>query len=128
MALAKLCQAAENKFVGVQCGLLDQISSLYGKAFHAIMIDCQSLTVERTPMIWEVAVVVCNSEVKHALVGGEYNELRQQCEAAAKALGVAALRAVDPPMLIDDAVRKSVIRAPSAKTCQLSQITPHCQV
>jgi len=99
LALAKLCQAAENKFVGVQCGLLDQISSLYGKAFHAIMIDCQQLSVERVPMIGEVAVVVCNSGVKHALVGGEYNELRQQCEAAAKALGVPALRAVDPATL-----------------------------
>lgn len=99
MALAKLCQAAENKFVGVQCGLLDQISSLYGKAFHAIMIDCQQLSVERVPMIGEVSVVVCNSNVKHALVGGEYNELRQQCEGAAKALGVPALRAVDMPTL-----------------------------
>jgi galactokinase len=99
LALAKLCQAAENKFVGVQCGLLDQISSLYGRAFHAIMIDCQRLSVERAPMVGDVAVVVCNSGVKHALAGGEYNELRQQCEAAAKALGVPALRAVDPPML-----------------------------
>ena len=86
--------------MGVQCGLLDQISSLYGKAFHAIMIDCQKLSVERVPMIGEIAIVVCNSGVKHALVGGEYNELRQQCEAAAKALG-ACLRcgAVDPAML-----------------------------
>ncbi|HWD18379.1 MAG TPA: galactokinase [Verrucomicrobiae bacterium] len=99
LALAKICQAAENKFVGVQCGLLDQISSLFGQAFHAIMIDCQELSVERVPMIGEVAVVVCNSGVKHALVGGEYNELRQQCEGAAKALGVRALRAVDPAML-----------------------------
>jgi galactokinase len=99
LALARLCQAAENKFVGVQCGLLDQISSLYGKAFHAIMIDCQQLSVERVPMIGEVAVVVCNSGVKHALIGGEYNELRQQCEAAATALGVPALRAVDAAML-----------------------------
>jgi galactokinase len=99
LSLAKICQAAENKFVGVQCGLLDQISSLFGKAFHAIMIDCQKLSVERVPMIGEIAIVVCNSGVKHALVGGEYNELRQQCEAAAKALGVAALRAVDPALL-----------------------------
>jgi len=99
MALAKLCQAAENKFVGVQCGLLDQISSLYGKAFHAILIDCQQLSVERVPMIGEVSVVVCNSNVKHALVGGEYNELRQQCEGAARALGVHALRAIDMPTL-----------------------------
>jgi galactokinase len=50
-------------------------------------------------MIGEIAVVVCNSGVKHALVGGEYNELRARCEAAAKALGVKSLRAVDPPFL-----------------------------
>jgi galactokinase len=99
LALAKLCQRAENKFVGVQCGILDQISSLYGKAFHAILIDCQRLTVESVPMIGEIAIVVCNSGVKHSLVGGEYNELRQQCEQAARAIGVKSLRAVDSRML-----------------------------
>ena len=99
MCLAKLCQAAENKFVGVRSGLLDQISSLYGKAFHAILIDCRELSVNRAPMIGDISLVVCNSGVKHALVGGEYNELRQQCEAAARALGVKALRAVDAKML-----------------------------
>ena len=99
LLLAKLCQRAENQFVGVNCGLLDQVSSLFGKAHHAVMIDCQSLTVETVPMVGEVAVVVCNSGVKHELVGGEYNERRQMCEAAAKALGVRALRAIDPPRL-----------------------------
>jgi galactokinase len=99
LALAKLCQAAENKFVGVQSGLLDQISSLFGKAFHVILIDCRELSVDRAPMIGEVSLVVCSSGVKHSLVGGEYNELRQQCEAAARALGVKALRAVDAKML-----------------------------
>jgi galactokinase len=99
LVLAKICQAAENKFVGVNCGLLDQISSLFGRAAHAITIDCQSLTVGNVPMVGDIAVVVCNSNVKHALIGGEYNELRQQCEAAAKALGVKFLRAVDMPTL-----------------------------
>jgi len=95
LVLAKICQAAENKFVGVNCGLLDQISSLFGRQAHAITIDCQSLSVGNVPMVGDVAIVVCNSNVKHALVGGEYNELRQQCEAAAKALGVKFLRFVD---------------------------------
>jgi galactokinase len=95
LVIAKICQAAENKFVGVNCGLLDQISSLFGKAAHAISIDCQSLTVGNVPMVGDIAVVVCNSNVKHALVGGEYNELRQKCEEAAKALGVQFLRSVD---------------------------------
>lgn len=99
LALAKVCQAAENKFVGVNCGLLDQISSLYGKSAHAISIDCQSLTVGNVPMVGDIAIVVCNSNVKHALVGGEYNELRQKCEESAKALGVKFLRAIDPQTL-----------------------------
>lgn len=97
--IAKLCQAAENEFVGVKCGLLDQISSLFGRAFHAIEIDFQSLVVEPVPMIGEIAVVVCNTGVKHALVGGEYNELRAHCEAAARALGAKSLRSVNAKRL-----------------------------
>jgi galactokinase len=97
--IAKLCQAAENQFVGVQSGLLDQISCLFGKAFHAVEIDCQSLAIERLPLIGEIAVVVCQTGVKHELVDGEYNALRQHCEAAAQALGVKSLRSVDLPML-----------------------------
>lgn len=99
LAVAKVCQAAENNFVGVKSGLLDQISSLFGKAHHAMLIDFLNLTVELVPMIGDLAIVVCNSGVKHSLVGGEYNELRRECEAAAAAMGVKNLRAVDPKTL-----------------------------
>src|SRR5262245_7218481 len=92
--LAKLCQAAENQFVGVQSGLLDQISSLFGKAWHVMSIDFQTLKVDQASMIGE-AIIVCNSGVKHELVGGEYNELRQNCESAAQKLGAKSLRAVE---------------------------------
>jgi galactokinase len=105
--IAKLCQAAENQFVGVHSGLLDQISCLFGKAFHVMEIDCQSLAVERLPLIGEIAVVVCPSGVKHELIGSEYNTLRQHCEAAAQALGVKSLRSVDPPMLAANKSRLS---------------------
>jgi galactokinase len=91
---AKLCQAAENQFVGVQSGLLDQISSLFGKAWQVMSIDFQSLKVDQAPMVGE-AIIVCNSGVKHELVGGEYNELRQNCESAAKKLGAKSLRSVE---------------------------------
>jgi galactokinase len=94
LELAKLCRAAENEFVGVKCGILDQVSSLFGKAWSVIDIDCRSLAVENSPMAGE-AIIVCNSNVKHALVGGEYNELRANCESAAKKLGAQALRTVD---------------------------------
>lgn len=96
---AKLCLAAENDFVGVQCGLLDQISTLFGRACHALEIDCQSMAIEAVPLVGEIVLVVCPSGVKHELVAGEYNELRQQCEAAAAALGVKSLRSVDSRML-----------------------------
>src|SRR6267378_4206704 len=95
---AKLCQAAENKFVGVQSGLLDQISSLFGKAWHVMSIDFRFLTIQRQPLIGE-AIIVCNSGVKHALIGGEYNELRQNCESAARKLGAKSLRSVELRLL-----------------------------
>jgi len=100
LALARLCQAAENRFVGVNCGLLDHLSSLFGAAHHVILIDCQSLGVDWTPFAPDLAVVVCHSGVHHALVAGEYNDRRAACEAAARALGVPALRAVTPAMLV----------------------------
>jgi galactokinase len=92
MLFAKACQAAENQFVGVNCGLLDHISSLFGRAWQVILIDCLHLTVNWSPLHGDIAVVVCHSGVKHALVGGEYNDRRAHCESAAKALGVPSLR------------------------------------
>jgi len=94
LPFAKLCRAAENEFVGVPCGILDQISSLFGKAWNAINIDCRFLSVEHAPLIGE-ALIVCETGVKHALVGGEYAELRRNCEAAAQKLHAKSLRAVE---------------------------------
>ena len=94
LAMAKWCRDAENEFVGVRCCLLDMISSLYGKAGHTMEIDFRSLTVQVEPLEGE-AIVVCNSGVKHALVAGAYNDLRQNCENAARKLGHSSLRTVD---------------------------------
>jgi galactokinase len=96
LEMARLCQAAENEFVGLKCGILDQVTCLFGKAFHAVEIDCQSLAIELVPMFGEVALVVCDSGVKHQLASGGYNALRTHCHAAARALGAASLRSVDP--------------------------------
>ena len=94
MHYARLCRAAENEFVGVPCGILDQVSSLFGKAWNVMNIDCRFLTVETAPIIGE-AMIVCDSGVKHALVGGEYAELRQNCESAAQKLHAKSLRTVE---------------------------------
>jgi galactokinase len=91
---ARLCRAAENEFVGVPCGILDQVSALFGRAWNVMSIDCQSLTVHHAPLSG-VALVVCHSGVKHALVGGEYKELRDNCESAARKLGTKFLRTVE---------------------------------
>jgi galactokinase len=94
LPLARICSAAENEYVGVRSGLLDQISSLFGRAWQVMEIDFKALTVEYAPIAGAV-LVVCDSGVKHELVAGAYNELREQCEGAARALGAASLRAVD---------------------------------
>jgi galactokinase len=90
--LAKICRKAENEFVGVSCGLLDQVSSIFGKKEHAIFLDCRAETVENVAFPHGVALLVVNSGVKHALTGGEYNDRRDQCFEAARILGVPALR------------------------------------
>lgn len=90
--LAKLCRKAENEFVGVSCGLLDQVSSIFGKAEQAIFLDCRAETVETIKFPHGVGLLVVHSGVKHALSGGEYNERRDQCFEAARILGVPVLR------------------------------------
>ena len=99
LRLAKIGQAAESQVVGVNCGLLDQISSMFGKSGHVIQIDFLQNSVQHDPMPPGVAVVVADSAVKHDLSAGQYNELRAHCESAARKLGVQFLRFVDPPQL-----------------------------
>ena len=99
MQMARISQKAEHDFVGVRCGLLDQIASLMSTADHATFIDCRTLEVSHVPLDGKVSVIIANSSVKHALVGGEYNERRSDCEAAAHALGVPFLRDATTEML-----------------------------
>ena len=99
LELAKLCRRAENNYVGVQCGLLDQVSSVFGKRGHAIYLDCRSESVQNIPLPSETALLVFHTGAEHRLVGGEYNERREQCFAAARALGAPALRDVTTAQL-----------------------------
>jgi galactokinase len=92
MGVAKLCQRAENEFVGVQCGLLDQASSVFGQDGKAILLDFRTVTAEPVALPAGVAILLVASGVPHALAGGEYNERREQCTKAAAVLGVTALR------------------------------------
>ncbi len=95
--LAQIGQRAENRFVGCNCGIMDQLISAQGQAGHALLIDCRSLDTQAVAMPSDIAVVIINSNVKRGLVGSEYNTRRTQCEEAARFFGVAALREVDLP-------------------------------
>ncbi len=97
--LAKAAQRAENDFVGCACGIMDQLISARGVAGHALLIDCRSLACAPVPMPPNAAVVIINSGVRHTHAGGEYNERRAQCEAAARHYGVKALRDIDVAQL-----------------------------
>lgn len=90
--LAKLCRRAENQFVGVNCGLLDQVSSVFGERSRAIFLDCREESVRTVPIPPDVELLITHSGVKHSLVGGEYNERREQCFEAARLLEVPELR------------------------------------
>ncbi|MEI6033565.1 MAG: galactokinase [Verrucomicrobiae bacterium] len=92
--LAKICRRAENEFVGVSCGLLDQVSSIFGRRDHVVFLDCREESVEPVPFPPSLGLLIVHSGVKHALTGGEYNERRDQCFEAAKRMGVPALRDV----------------------------------
>lgn len=93
--LALIGQRAENRFVGCNCGIMDQLISARGEAGHALLIDCRSLATQSVAMPDGIAVVIVNSNVQRGLVGSEYNTRRRQCEEAARFFGVKALRDVD---------------------------------
>ncbi len=91
---ARLAQRAENEFVGVNCGIMDQFISSLGKAGRALFIDCRSLAYEFVPMPTGVTVLVVDTSAPRSLAASAYNERRAQCEQAAHVLGVRALRDV----------------------------------
>jgi galactokinase len=81
--LARIGQAAEHQFAGVKCGLLDQISSLFGRGDALVMSDFRTLDVKAVPMGHEACFLMCNTQAKHTLADGAYNERRAKCEEAA---------------------------------------------
>jgi galactokinase len=97
--IARLCQKAENEFVGARCGIMDQFVSLHGELGHALLLDCRSLEYELLPVPETAKLVICNTMVKHQLASNEYNRRRAECEEALRVLstripGLRALRDV----------------------------------
>jgi galactokinase len=80
--LARLCQRAENEFVGANCGIMDQFISANGKENHALLLDCRDLSFKLAPIPDHVALVIANTMVKHSVAGGDYPTRRRESEAA----------------------------------------------
>ena len=97
--IARMAQAGECDHVGVRCGIMDQLASACGVRDHALMIDCRSLEVRPVALPEGAAILIVHSGVARGLVEGAYNARRAQCEAAAAAVGVSALRDADLAML-----------------------------
>lgn len=94
--MARIGQQAENKWMGVNSGIMDQMISAAGQADHALVIDCRTLETEATPLPDGTAVVILDTNTRRGLVDSAYNERRQQCETAAAHFQVPALRDVTP--------------------------------
>jgi galactokinase len=86
MTLAKRCQRAENAYVGVSCGLMDQFASAHGVAGHAMCFDTRSLDWEAVPLPLGMAIVIADSGVRRSLTNSAYNERRSSCEKAVEIL------------------------------------------
>jgi galactokinase len=80
--LARLCQRAENEFVGANCGIMDQFISANGKENHALLLDCRDLSFKLAPIPAHLALVIANTMVKHSITGGDYSTRRAESEAA----------------------------------------------
>jgi galactokinase len=104
MAIARLCQRAENDYVGVLCGLMDQFCSVHGVRDHALCFDTRTLEWEAVPLPAELVLVIADSGARRRLGGSAYNQRRTACEQAARLLSqrlphVRALRDISPQQL-----------------------------
>jgi galactokinase len=85
-ALARLCQRAENEFVGASCGIMDQFISVNGREDHALLLDCRDLSFRLAPIPADVALVIANTMVKHSVAGSGYTTRRAEVEEACRIL------------------------------------------
>ena len=92
LEIAKACQRAENRYVGVQSGLLDQVISLFGRAQHAVFFDCRTEEIRTVPFPSSLALIIADSGKSRELASGEYNARRIETQKAAQAFGVRSLR------------------------------------
>ncbi|MFE7412151.1 galactokinase [Streptomyces laurentii] len=128
--LAVLAQRAENAFVGVPCGVMDQMASACATEGHALFLDTRDLSFRQVPFDLAadgLRLLVVDTRVKHALGDGAYAERRAGCEAGARALGVRTLRDVSLTRL-DDALRKLEGETEAVRRCVRHVVTDNDRV
>ncbi len=114
--LAKIGQSTEHNYCGVNCGIMDQFASVFGKKGNLIRLDCRSLEYAYFPFDPKgYKLVLLDSRVKHELVGSPYNDRRASCERVAKMLGQEFLRGATMEQLdaIKDKISRRITSAPA---------------
>lgn len=120
MELALACQEAEQMATGVPCGIMDQLTSVGGRAGCALLIDCRSLEIDPIPIPESLSIIVVHSGLPRALAESPYAERRAACEAAAARLGLAALRDASAVRVEDD-VRARHVVSENARVLQAAE-------
>jgi galactokinase len=116
--LARLMQRAENEYVGVPCGIMDQSISLMAKEGYALLLDCRDLSTRHIPVNFSASglkLLIIDTQAHHALIDGGYAERRSQCESAAKTIGVKSLRDVDLSLLATNSKELSALELKRAR-------------
>jgi galactokinase len=132
--LALLSQRSENRFVGVNCGIMDQFASLMGREKKLIRLDCRDLSYQYVPFEREdIRIVLCDSQVEHTLAGSAYNERRAQCQAGLAVLqrshpGMGSLRDATPAMVEAhrDEFEPAVYRRCAYVTAEIERVVSAC--
>ncbi len=133
VGMAKLGQRAENQWIGVRCGIMDQLISAAAVADHALLIDCRSLKTLPVPLPSGVAIAVLDTATSRGLVDSAYNERRSQCESVAEFFQVNALRDVDLELFeqlaheLDETVKRRALHVITENDRTLQAVEAMCR-
>ena len=134
LALARLAQKAENEFVGVKCGIMDQYINLFGQPANALLVDCRTLRHECYPVPEEISIVLFDTGVSHSLASSEYNRRREECALGVESLRrkfpeVTHLRDVSPEMLEEcrDGMDATVFRRCGFVVAENARVLQACE-
>jgi galactokinase len=121
ISLALAGQKAEHEYVGTRCGIMDQFIATLGRAGHALLIDCRSLEAKLVSLnLQDMAVIICDTKVKHSLASSEYNSRRAECERGVEILrrvlpGVSQLRDIS---MVDFSAHAELLPKPIRERCR----------